>query len=146
MNASDYQNGVQQFEASRRYLLGVIGFTAVNIVLVFLKLGFYFLCAATIPMVLLYNGMGIVSVVIVLVYLACWFFMEKQRWLILVPTVLFLLDCLLFVWIFYLDFVEGNGFDYTLLPDVIFHGFIMYYLGMGTVAWFNIRKGYSDPE
>lgn len=147
---SNYQNEVQKFETSRRNLLAVVGFSAVNLVLLFLDIDMYFLFSATIPLALFAYGLGVVGIVVVAIYLACWYFMEKQRWLILIPLVLFFLDCLLYALFIYSDFVNGYSFDYTILIDVVFHGLIMFYLVTGTMAWLKIRKIepqiMSDPE
>ena len=150
MNISIYRDELQKYENSRRNLLLVVGFTAVNLVLAFLKLNFYFLFSATIPMWLYYSGLGIIGIVVILIYLACWFFMGKQRWLILIPLVLFLLDCLLYAYVFYIDFTSGGNIDYSLIIDVVFHAYVMYYLVIGTMSWFKIRghkeEDFADPQ
>ena len=140
MNLNDYQNQMMKFENSRKNLFGVIIFTAVNLALAFLKANMYFLFSATIPLAFFYNGWAVGSLVIIGIYVACWYFMEKIHGLILVPLVLFLLDCLFYALLIIGDISDGYGFDYQLIIDIVFHVFIMFYLISGTIAWIKIRK------
>lgn len=74
-----------------------------------------------------------IAAVILVLYLACWFFSKKNKtgWLI-AALVLFGIDTL------YMLFIYGIGAD-TIL-DIVFHALVVYYLISGIVYSFKLKK------
>ncbi len=154
-----------RYNASRGNLLLVIVFTLINIVLIFTKSYSYFLFSAFVPYVMvdegwywtgrypseyyedgvilsadsfLYTMIAIVAVVLV-VYLLCWLFSNKNRvgWLI-TALVFFALDTVFYVWYCGIS-VEG-------IIDLLFHVWVLYYLISGIVAHYKLKKLPPEEE
>ena len=151
-----------KFTSSRYNLLLVVGMTVVNIVMLLLGGSSYFLFSATIPYSLVIDGVYLtgrlpeeyytdwpanipfydtsylavmiaIAAVVILVYLACFFFSKKFKagWMI-AAAVLFVLDTL------YMLFFYGVGVD--SLMDILLHAWVLYYLISGAVYGIKLKK------
>jgi len=139
---------IAQFDLRRRDLLSMAIFTAINFVLRVVEANVYFLFSATIPQLAFdigrelnyyINNAYIIGLVVALLligaYFACWYFSQKHRWLIVVATGLFLLDCLVFGYLL----IEIQ-MEVSYLIDIFFHGWILYSLIRGVLIYLKLRK------
>jgi len=103
----------------------------------------YLLFSAILPAFLYaYGGPilgGILAAVVLLAYLACFFLMKRWRAFIWVALVLFIIDCLLIVWV-----IGLTGFLASYFLDIVFHALIMYLLVVGAIAWGRLRRTSSE--
>lgn len=146
----------KKFGTARSNLIAVIAFTIINVFLVAVGAEFYFLFSANIPLYLLSIVSEIsmvVGVVLALaaisIYMICWFLSQKNGVWIVVALAFFAIDGLvLFLFLLLVGFV--GGFEVSLLMDLGFYVLIMYYLIIGTRAWFKLKdmpqEDYYDPE
>ena len=157
-----------KYNAARSNLLLVIVFTVVNIVLLAAKSNLYFLFSASIPYFLTdlgmalcgmhpdeyYEGIGasveflpntfffvmlVLAFITVTLYFLCWLFSKQQRvgWMIF-ALVLFALDTLA------LFFLVGISVDSIF--DILFHGWVLYYLIVGLSAHAKLKKLPPEEE
>lgn len=135
-DSREYQ--LQQISGGRGTLLAILVLTLINLVMVVLDQGSYFLFSASVPYYLTMISKGIdngfangawpengpmtitalvISAVILVVYLLCWLLSKKRGGWITVAMVLFLLDTLALVLIiFYVTASPISG-----ILDVLFH-------------------------
>jgi hypothetical protein len=151
----------QKYKASRYNLLLVIVFTAINLVLLVTNADSYFLFSAFIPYYIVgtgmflcgrfpeeyYEGMEdmtfldtsvfvvllVIAVVLTLVYLLAFFLSDKKRvgWLIF-ALAFFGLDTI--------GMLVIQGFSVESILDIAFHGWVIYDLTMGIVAYYKLKK------
>ena len=158
-----------KYNSARMNLLLVLGFTLINIVVCCLGSDGYFLFSASIPYYLVLMGsimtgrmpdeyytewpesepflgigylvvMLVIALVMLLVYLACFFLSKKNRvgWLI-TAAVFFGIDTLGMLYLF--------GFSTDSIFDTVFHVWVLYYLINGIVNCFKLKKLPEDePE
>ena len=153
MNADLRQQAVK-FEKARNNLLLVIIFTTVNLFLITVDAGIYFLFSATIPQlivqigkeVILETGSNIVFIictiiaaVIVILYVVFWLLAKNIRVFILIALIYFSFDSLLLL---YLILIQE--FEFSFLLEIAFHVWILFCLISGTKAWANLRSVSSD--
>ena len=149
-----------RYASARHNILLVLLFTAVNIILLVANSNTYFLFSAFVPYAIVdlamflcgkypaeiygdlseyeFFGTSVLVIAVVLaavicgLYLLCWLLSKKGRvaWLI-VALSLFVLDTLLML-------LNGIGADSII--DVIFHGWVILSLSLGTVAHFKLKK------
>ncbi len=145
-----------RFETSRRQLLSLVAFTAINLVLVMIQADFYFIFTALIPVYALYIGKELtlefgvafynifgygIAVFLLLLYGVSWFFTKRYRTFILIAFVLFLLDCLVMVY-----FILAYGFELSDAPNLLYHGWIIYTLTLSVIDWYKLRKVAPEDE
>ena len=145
MNKNDIMQQAVIFSRARSNLLLVIGFTIINMILRITGSNVFFLFSATMPSVVLEItyataswGIGIAfAALIVMVYLLCWAFAKRWRWLIVVALVFFSIDTLMF---FALVMPLISSMDISLIIEIGFQLWIMFYLITGTRAWARLRR------
>ena len=152
----------QNYKISRMNLLIVTAITAINLILLITNSNSYFLFSAFIPYFIAGTGMMLcghfpedyytddlagmnflddsffvitllIAIVLTLLYLLAWVMSSKNRvgWLIF-ALVLFGLDTLGMFLI--------NGLALADILDVLFHGWVIYYLIMGIMAHKNLKN------
>ncbi len=152
----------QKYKTSRMNLLSVVIFTAINLLLLVTNSGSYFLFSAFIPYFITSIGMFVCghfpeeyytngleqitsvdnsifvvllvfSFVLTFLYLVAWFMSSKQRvgWLIF---------ALAFFGIDTLGMIFINGFSFESILDILFHAWVIYYLILGIVAHYKLKK------
>jgi hypothetical protein len=158
-----------RYKISRGNLMIAVVFTLVNIILALVGGDIYFLFSASIPYYLVVYGMvlcgkmpaefyegdindyiflndsflivmTVLSIVIVTLYALCWLFSSKQRsgWLI-AALVLFAVDTIGMFLIY--------GFDLTMIIDILFHAWVIYYLVIGITACKKLKNlPEEEPE
>lgn len=134
------------YDIARSNLLVAIVFTIINIVLVVLETDTMFLFSALIPyyfaLIAYYSEIYfyyIIPIIIILLYLGCWYFSKKHVSGLIVSFVLFVLDTIFMLWLY--DF----QFDASMIIDVIFHVWILAYL-IGGILYAKNRKNTSELE
>ena len=128
----------KQINGARQSLLMILIFTLINLVMLVLDSGRYFLFSASVPYYLtafcmgMDYGMGgsyfgtftvvalIVSAVVLAVYLVCWLLSKKKPGWLILALVLFVLDTLVLV-------LVSLGFDMLAdnILDFIFHAWVI---------------------
>ena len=151
-----------KYATSRANLLLTAVFTVINLILLITNSNTYFLFSAFIPYYITSLGMLLcgrypeeyytdglediifindsffavaltVAVVMVLFYLLAWLLSKKRRvgWLIL-SLVFFSLDTILMLLL--------NGIALDWIMDILFHGYVIYFLIIGINAHFKLKK------
>lgn len=165
----------QQYKMCRRNLLAVILFTIISMATLYLN-GSYFLFSAWIPLLafsvcagyasisdgtvsaaeaaeygytpdmiemLQEVGAGtwmiigiIIAVVILAVYFVCWLCSKKHPAAMVVAACFFAIDCIALL----------TSFDLTMIVDILFHVWVMYYLIAAIVASSKLKKLPPEEE
>ncbi|MCL2812710.1 MAG: hypothetical protein FWD25_12595 [Clostridia bacterium] len=140
------------FNTSRGNLLAVVVLTSVNILLTVTNTDLHFLFSASIPMLLLYLGsefsfitdsftftaLGIGAAFLAISFYGLfWFLSKKRKGWIVAALVFFSIDVLFILW---LIFPITDGLDFSLVIELAFISWIMYYLITGTKAWYQLKK------
>jgi hypothetical protein len=138
------------FEKSRKNLLAVVVLTIVNLMLIALNADISFLFSATLPQLLLaigksmssegedviYMAVGLVlACLILLPYLIFWLLSKRMKVFLLAALIYFGIDSLVLLFL-----IVDMEFTISLLFEIAFHGWILYYLIVGVRAWFNLRR------
>lgn len=156
-----------KFKNSRYNLLLVVAFTLINLVLLISDTDTFFLFSAYIPYGIVdigmlmcgkypakfyqqnaiaetldpsaFIGFIIIAAIIVLLYLACWFFSRKVKtgWLVF-ALIIFIIDTIALVFIF--------GFESDNIVDIIFHVWVIASLIMGISAGSKLKKLPPEEE
>ena len=149
----------QRYTAARHNLLLMIGFTVINIALLIFNSNTMFLFSATVPYmsavyaqqfmsmpavaavkcVLSAVCIGVVFVSLA-AYLLCWFMSKKQYGWMIVALVLFGIDTLAMAAL-YLIFGDFSG-----IADALVHAWVLYYLVLGVINGYKLRKMPDDPQ
>ena len=144
----------KKYNTSRGTLFFIIAFTCVNIMLVLLNSGSYFLFSASIPMFFLFLGSelvelnGTISVSIygvvgafisVAIYGSIYFLIRNHRAWIIAALVYFSIDVLIKFALFLTVplLVAARAFS---IIELVIMTLIMYRLIIGTIAWSKLRK------
>ena len=165
VNASPRAVLTARYNGGRSNLLLVVAFTLINVIMAALGGDSYFLFSAIIPYYIALNGafaagamseeyyaefgllkpesvdagllLGFIAIAVVILalYLLCWFLSKKRSGWLMAALVLFTLDTA-FLFINY-------GFALDMLLDILFHGWVLYSL---ISAIFAYRKLQSLPE
>lgn len=141
----------QKYKTARINLLLMIGLTVVNLILLFTGSDMMMLFSATIPyLAAIYATMPIfeiffpflmgLAVVTLLLYLACWFFSKKHPAWMIVALVMFAIDTLAMIGLYW-----AAG-DATGIMDIVIHAWVLYYLIIGVVNGLKLRKQAKQPE
>lgn len=146
-------NAEKNFTKSRNNLLAVVLFSLVNVVLTLFNAEISFLFSATFPMVSIGFGTAlfeetgsnvfmIIGIIIALISIAfyglCFLLSKKNKAFILVAFVFFVMDTLLLILFIVI------AFDASILLDIVFHAWILYYLIIGVKASSDLKK--MPPE
>lgn len=156
-----------KFKNSRYNLLLVVAFTLINIVLLITDTDTFFLFSAYIPYGVIdlgmlvcgkypaefyqqnaiaetldpsaFIGFIIIAAIIVLLYLACWFFSKKVKtgWLVF-ALIIFAIDAIALIYVF--------GFESDNIVDIIFHVWVIVSLIMGISAGSKLKKLPPEEE
>ena len=149
-----------KLNAARMNLLAVVAFTLVNILALATNAGSYFLFSASVPYIITmmammlcgllppeaYEGMEgmffldkslfyvaiVISLLIVALYVVCFFLSKKKSVWLTVALVLFAIDTLV-MFLFY-------GISFDMLFDIAFHGWVMWILYSGVKAEKDLKK------
>lgn len=144
---------LQQIAGARSALLVVLIFTVVNLVMLLLDSGTYFLFSASVPYYLTAFGLGMdigmgesgigtftlislgISAVMLLLYLLSWLLSKKRSGWLVVALVAFVLDTVALVLVcLAFDAVTDS------IVDFLFHGWVILQLAQGIIANRKIRK------
>ncbi|MDD2362972.1 MAG: hypothetical protein PHH84_08485 [Oscillospiraceae bacterium] len=154
MDSTGILQQITNFKKARSNLLLVIAFTTINSILTVFNSSFYLLFSASAPQLILQiarlfadesnsNTSLLIGLImafgIILIYFLCWYFTERKRAMMLAALILFSIDSLIFV-----IMVLIGGFDISILIDVGFHAWVLYYLVLGVIAWSKLRGIGSD--
>ena len=160
---------LKQTAGARASLLAVLIFTVVNLAMLLLNTGTYFLFSASVPFFLtrfawgmdqdMYylgltsNSIGmytyialVISAVILVLYLLCWLLGKKFPGWLIVALVFFIIDTVvLLVVSLLLEILTEN------ILDLVFHGLIVFQLIQGISANYKLEKMIaefdpSDPD
>jgi len=149
LEVNSIKEQTQKFKTARGNLLAVIIFTTINTLLALAKANVYMLFSATVPMALIEVGkvladeyfMNLAFIICACIALACiglywlcWYLSKRKRVWMLVALILFSIDTIL---VLILTFLDENMS--SMLLDVGFHVWILYYLISGTKAWAKLR-------
>ena len=153
MNDAKYY--LAKYNDSRRYLIIMLAFSALNVLLIALQADVYFLFSSIIPLwivqlgiALVYDGaastvgllFAVLALITLLPYLAAYFLSaQKGGWLI-ASLVLFSIDSAisLYFWVI-------SGFVVSDILMLAFHAWVLYYLIIGVQAWNKIKAlGYTN--
>ena len=141
-NTREYQENL--YRGSRYNLLVVLIFTVINLVMLLVGSGSYFLFSASIPYYLTVFGymfdnytVGtftltalVIAAAILTVYLVCWILSKKRSGWIIVALVLFAVDTLAMLGMM---FLSGTGIAAWIM-DIVFHAWVIISLSRGLVA------------
>lgn len=157
MDGHELTNQAMKFTAARSNLLLVVILTVVNIFLRAFGVDFHLLFSATIPQIIAVigisisdaGGAGVIAVIAVIiafaatsVYLICWGLSKKWRVFILVALIIFSIETIVFL-VFAVPAMLFGVFDVWMLVELAVHGWILYYLVTGTIAWAKLSKATS---
>ena len=155
MDALTIKQQAEKFKRARGNLMLVVIFTAINLLLALLNTGYYFLFSATAPQFIfeicrlvaqelnnnVFTIIGIFSAFLIIALYFIFFLLSKRiRAFMLAALIFFSIDSLLFVYVFFL-----GAFDISMILDIVFHGFIMFSLINGVMAWSKLHH-ISDAE
>jgi hypothetical protein len=154
MDKNDIKQQVLKFEKARNNLLTVIVFTIINLILTAFDAGISFLFSATLPQVIFEIGKTldseigssifmiiglIIAFIIIITYFVFWILAKRMRVFILVALIFFSVDSLVLLFL-----VLDMEFNASLLLEIAFHVWILYYLINGVKAWAKIRGVHTD--
>ena len=132
----------RKYNTARSNLIAVVAFTIINIFLASIGSDWHFLFSANVPMLFVYFfyevllGVGIVlALVSISVYVICWHFSKKNGGWIVAALIFFIIDGLVLLLLLMLF----QAFEATVIVDLIFYIWILYYLVTGTRAWFKLK-------
>ena len=127
----------RKYNGARANLLFATVISFINVVVLALGSGFYMLFSAFLPLALTSSGVALfeageaqqsfvyimagVSILVTLPYLLCWIFSKRHYAWMIVALVYFAIDCVIML----------VSFDVSLILDVVFHIWVMYYLIVG---------------
>ncbi len=142
---------LKQITSARSNLLLMLGFTLLNIILLFVEADYMLLFSATIPYAFIGAGVWendtdilifgvIVAVVMMGLYLLCWFMSKKKPMWLIPALILFIIDTGYLIWI-YVAAGDASG-----ILDAVFHVWVLYYLVIGTVNAFKLKKFPQEDE
>ncbi|MDR1932963.1 MAG: hypothetical protein LBQ57_09120 [Spirochaetales bacterium] len=154
MDKIDIRQQVLRFTKARNNLLAVIAFTLANLLLTAFNADISFLFSATLPQLVFELGKTfdsetgsnvfmiigfIIALVIIIPYFVFWILARHIRVFILVALLFFGIDSLVLLFLIF-----NIEFDFSLLLDIVFHGWILYYLISGVKAWIKLRGVNAD--
>ena len=147
----------RSYHNSRSNLLLVVLFTVVNVLFAAFGSSYFFLFSAFIPYIAMLFGLSLTghsnygneavvgdwflyasvafAAVIILAYLLFFLFSKKHYGWLIPALVFFVLDSVFFVF-----FSFSAGFDFGMIIDFFFHGWILFSLIMGIVNGVKLKK------
>ena len=148
-NTVDIKKYAVNFNRARNNLLGVVGLTLLNVLLYIFNIDLYFMFSAITPGAILafFDGIAIaagsnilwiIGIILAIagvgIYFVFYLLSKKYRVFILVAFIFFALDTLMLLLLMVIFFDAGS------LIDLAFHGWVWYYLILGTIAWTKLRN------
>ena len=155
-----------KFNTARINLVAVVIFTAINIVMLATGAGSYFLFSASVPYVITTYGLLLcgmlpeeyyeglegmffldpsffyitlaVSVLILAMYLLCFFLSKKKISWLKTALILFIIDSVVMI-LYY-------GIDLSMILDYVFHGYVIYILISGINAHKKLKSMPKEEE
>ena len=135
------------YDHSRSNFLAAIIFTIINVVLIFLETDTMFLFSATIPYYFALSGwywesifeLGI-GIVIIIGLLVLWLISKKHVLGLILAFIYFIIDTIFMLWLY--DF----QFDASILIDILFHVWIMYFLVSGIMYKGKKKENIEEKE
>ncbi|MDR0273728.1 MAG: hypothetical protein LBI27_10515 [Clostridiales bacterium] len=158
MDSGEIARQAVKFKTARANLLLVVVFTTINVFLAFSEAGVYLLFSAMIPLLILelaqifafelgndiFTVFGLVGALIAIgAYLLCWALSKNAKFFMVIALIFFSIETLVFAVFFFLG-LAGGGFEGSMIIEIAFHGWILYYLVTGTLAWLKLR--HTSPE
>ena len=134
-----------RFKRSRHNLLAVVAFTALNLLLLSFDFDLNFLFSAFVPQFVFIfldvfsNHALIIALLCTSVYLILFFLTKRWRVFILIALILFIADTLIMIF-----FIFSFSLYSEFIFNILFHGWILFYLFTGTVAWAKLRRVTPD--
>ena len=154
---------MSKIASGRHSLLLIMVFTVVNLVMVVLDSGTYFLFSASVPYYLTAMSKGIdngfvdgpwtengpvtiaaliVSAVILLLFLLCWLLSKKRTGWLVCALVLFVLDSLVLLW--WTFSMINNPADNIV--DIVFHAWAIWELSLAIRCGAKLKKLPAEPS
>lgn len=156
---SPRQLAQNRYSSARANLLLVLVFTVINMILAVAEADLYFLFSATVPYYITIFGQLIaffpefgmlgtsalitalaIAAVLLLPYLLCWIFSKKNMGWMIGALVYFAVDTLallaIVLWVF----------DTSLILDIFFHIWVLYYLILGVKTGYDLKKMPEETE
>ncbi|MDR1209930.1 MAG: hypothetical protein LBK41_06420 [Clostridiales bacterium] len=136
--------------AGRQAVLVIAALSLVNVALTLMDAGISFTFSASFPTMAIAIGQTFaeesgssvfwmaglaVAALSIVSYFLCWILSKAHPFVIVIALVMFVLDTLLLLVLFYLS---GNMADGII--DIVFHALALFYLIKGAAAWNGIRK------
>jgi hypothetical protein len=150
----DIKQQVLKFENARKNLFSVVIFTLINLILTAFNADVSFLFSATLPQIVYEMGelfdteigssiftiIGfVIAFIMIVAYFVLYAFSKRVRAFILVALIFFCIDSVILLFLIF-----DMEFSASFLLDIAFHGWVLYYLILGTKAWFNLRGASAD--
>lgn len=152
MNLQGIRNEVMKYRKAQHNLLCMIGFTVLNLFLLAIHANVYLLFSAAVPQyalewgqayseyygnnIYLIEGMAIACACVIF-YFACWVLARRFRVFMLISLLFFALDS---IFLIHLILCAGMEFVTSNLIDIIVHGWVLYCLLDGTLAWAKLKN------
>lgn len=151
------QTPADKFNSARGNLMIVVVFTVINLVLLMLDTDTQFLFSASFPslafalgdvladelgMSILRTGALLLAIGNIGLYFICWLFSKKRRGFMIFALILFILDCLI---LGVMCLALYTDFDYSVLIDVVFHGWVLISLISGVAASAKLSQMERQP-
>ncbi len=135
------------YDNARSNLLIAIIFTIINVAFIFMETDTMFLFSSTIPYYFALLGwywesiieLGI-GIVIIVLLLGLWLISKKYVVGLVLATIYFVIDTIFMLWVY--DF----QFDASILIDILFHVWIIFYLVGGLIYHKNNKNKTEEPE
>ena len=136
-----------KFNRARNNLLAVVVLTAVNLLLLTMDINFHFFFSAFAPQVLLVvleeffgPAFGLIAALAcTALYFVGYLLSKRYRVFMLVALILFGIDALIM-----LGGLFMTGAVSEFIFNIAFHGWILFYLITGTIAWAHLRRVTPD--
>jgi len=164
---SQYQLLASRYANSRHNILLILIFTLINIVLLVTNSNRYFLFSAYLPYLAadlgmylcglypaeVYGGSKVgaeflstsflvamlaIAAVILVLYLLSWIFAKKRVGWMIFALVFFIMDTVAMLLL--------NGISSDGIMDIVFHGWVIFSLANGSIAYFKLKKLPPEPE
>jgi len=128
----------------RLNLLLAIVLTSLNVILVALSILFTFYFSAIIPQLLIEkmpNAIGIaLAIIFIGILLGCWYYSKKSIIGMVIAAILFFVDTLILLMLLFLSLSILNYLDYTIVINILFHAWILYYFVGAIIANKKLKK------
>lgn len=139
-NIAQHAIAQSKYASARANLLMVVALTAINLIFSAAQTDIYFLFAADLPLFVINFGQALfaetnfmplliafvlIGILLSVPYLICWHFSKKHYGWMIGALIYFAFDCAFLLLVFLLSF------DVSLLIDIAFHAWVLFYLISG---------------